>query len=93
MKVIWVISLFLIFTSCLVDCKKREAENVIDKIYTFKELKNRYPKSLNEIGIRETEEGPVYYELKDSTSFIVWYGKSLGESAIYNSNTKEWVND
>jgi len=90
MKVISVISLLLILTSCLVDSKKKQAEEVIDKIYTFKELNSRYPTSLNEIGIKETEEGPIYYELKDSTSFVIWYGKGIGESAVYSSNTKEW---
>ncbi|HXG84427.1 MAG TPA: hypothetical protein VNI84_10400 [Pyrinomonadaceae bacterium] len=48
------------------------------------------PDSLNEIGIEEKEEGPIYYEKESESRYVLWFGKQLGESATFDSDTKEW---
>lgn len=69
---------------------QKEAGEIINKIEEYKALKNQLPSSLTEIGIKETEQGPLYYEKKDSARYIIWYGASLGESVTYDSETKMW---
>ena len=69
---------------------KREGSKLIIKIEKFKNEKGRLPVSLNEIGVKETEEGPLYYDTVDNVNFIVWYGTSLGESVTYHSNSNKW---
>ncbi len=86
-------SLFIFFTSC-VNKKQVEAQKIVSKIYEFKEANARYPNSLDEIGIKEKEEGPIYYMLtEDSANFRVWYGLNLGDSTVYQSKSGEWYGD
>lgn len=70
--------------------KKRQGEEVIQKIEEFKIKNHRLPISLSEIGIRETEEGPIYYNKISETKYKVWFGAELGESVSYDSETKQW---
>ncbi len=60
------------------------------QIEKFRKEKGRLPNSLNEIGIEEKEEGPIYYEKKSESRYVLWFGKELGESVTYDSDTKEW---
>lgn len=72
------------------DSKKRLAKEIIFKIEHYQQVNKKLPASLEEIGITENEEGPVYYEQKAAEEYILWYGQELGESKIYNSKTKRW---
>lgn len=72
--------------------KLRRGNEVIAMVEKFRSEKGRLPNSLSEIGIVETESGSIYYEKKSETKYIVWFGKELGESATYDSDTKEWDN-
>ncbi len=77
-----------IFSSC--DDKQSIAGETILKIERYKARTGHLPKNLTPIGIKETEEGPVYYEKQTDSTYIVRYGLSLGESSTYNSATKTW---
>ncbi|HLM02737.1 MAG TPA: hypothetical protein VK400_16915 [Pyrinomonadaceae bacterium] len=70
--------------------KQKQAIAIIEKIEGFKVKENRLPNSLSEIGVAETEEGPIYYRKISETRYEVWYGTKLGESVTYDSERKTW---
>ena len=70
--------------------KRAMGQKVIAKIEQFQRDQGRLPSSLAEIGIRETESGPIYYEKKEERRYIVWYGTTLGESVTYISEIRKW---
>lgn len=45
--------------------------------------------SLEDIGEKTSEEGPIYYE-KRGDQYLIWFGTTLGESRIYDSKTGKW---
>ena len=89
------IVIILIFT--LLFFRKSEEKSLIDKgnevivkVDSFRNVNKRLPNSLSELGILEKEEGPIYYEKKDSLRYIIWFGTTFGESEIYDSEKKKW---
>ncbi len=72
------------------DSRIKTGNKVVNKIENFRKEKGRTPVSLSEIGIEEKEEGPIYYQRKDETRYILWFGKELGESVVYDSEKKKW---
>lgn len=72
--------------------KLKKGNETVKKIESFKTENGRLPNSLSEIGIAETESGPIYYRKQSETKYIVWFGKTLGESATYDSETQKWDN-
>ncbi len=82
-------NIFLNIASCS-NSEIRQGNEIVSKIEKFKSEKNRLPNNLTELGLVEDEAGPIYYEKKGETKFILWFGKALGESAIYDSDTKQW---
>jgi len=83
----------LAFTIIITGCwgpSKRDASNVaISKIEEFKKVKGRLPDSLSEAGAQDDEGCPCYCKTADD-SYLVWYGTTLGESDIYDSETRKW---
>ena len=78
--------------SCGYGEKLEKGNEVIAKVETYKKEKGRLPNSLSEIGIVEMESGPIYYKKQSETKYVIWFGKELGESATYDSDTKKWEN-
>jgi hypothetical protein len=70
--------------------KIKQGNVVAAKIEKFKIEKGRLPDSLSEIGIVETESGPIYYKKESESKYILWFGKELGESMTYDSDEKQW---
>ncbi len=70
--------------------KIAKGKEVVAKIEKFRNEKGRLPNSLSEVGIAETESGPIYYEKKNESKYILWFGKELGESVVYDSDAKQW---
>lgn len=81
-----------LFSSCSYSDKKliKQGDELVLKIEGFKAEKGYLPNSLEDIGIKETLEGPLFYVKWDSINYMVYFGTSLGESMIYYSDTKEW---
>lgn len=78
---------------CTISCENNHHKlgvEVITKIEDFRKNNHKLPLVLEEIGIKETESGPIYYELKNDSTYIIWYGLTLGESRTYNSATRKW---
>ncbi len=82
----------ILFTAlaCNFDGKIAKGNEVVAKVENFRNEKGRLPNSLTEIGTVETESGPIYYEKKSESKYILWFGKELGESVTYDSDTKQW---
>lgn len=69
-----------------------EGNKIVVKIEDYKQRQGKTPNSLNEIAIKEIEEGPLYYQKIDSTSYMIWFGTTLGKSKTYYSSQKRWEN-
>ena len=67
-----------------------KGSEAVVKIEKFRNEKGRLPNSLSEAGIVETESGPIYYRKESESKYILWFGKELGESVTYDSETKQW---
>ena len=79
------------FSSCDSEPDREEyAKMIIRKVERFEIDNNRLPKNVYEIGVTEMEDSPAFYEKTSDSTFIVWYGLSLGESKTYHSETQEW---
>jgi hypothetical protein len=89
------IYLFIVYLfSCLPNQKKKKiiGNEIIMKIEYYQQTNNKLPNSLLDVGVEELEESAIFYEKKDSAHYIIYYGTSLGETMIYDSNKKIWEN-
>lgn len=68
----------------------KQGNEIVFKIEHYKNVNGKLPISLTEINIEEKLEGPIYYELKGSSRYILWFGTTLGESITYDSEQKKW---
>lgn len=92
--IIFFFFLAFIFTLCFSDQEEvtllMKGDDIIKRINDFKSKKGYLPLSLEDIGVKDTEEGPIFYELLDSLNYSVHFGTSLGESKIYYSDSQKW---
>jgi len=72
----------------------QQGNEFVKKIEQYKEVNNRLPASLSDVGIVVKDEAnpPIYYERRDSIHYTVWFGTTLGESKIYYSDSRKWEN-
>jgi hypothetical protein len=83
--------LFLSFAlACSTQSKRNQGDEIIAKVEQFKIREKRLPKSLDEVGVRESEEGPIFYRQLSESRYELWYGTTLGESVTYDSDRKTW---
>jgi hypothetical protein len=68
----------------------RQANKVIASVNSFQSRNGRLPNTLADMGLEDSESGPVYYRKTSDRTYIVWFGTVLGESATYESSTKKW---
>ncbi|SFS81213.1 hypothetical protein SAMN04488006_0165 [Lutibacter maritimus] len=86
--------MFIGLYSCEFKNDRQEyAEMLIAKVETFKKTNNRLPKNVSELGLTEKMDSPAFYQMETNTTYIVWYGLSVGESKIYKSSTKKWTKE
>jgi hypothetical protein len=94
-QIAWIItfSSLLVFACSLVNRDARlkdQGNKIVAKIDAFNNKNKRLPNSLSEIGIEEKLEGPIYYQKVTDTKYVVWFGKELGESETFDSDTRQW---
>jgi len=82
---------FAIFSCSVENDREKYAKAIIEKVEKFKTEKNRLPKNVSEIGLTELEDSKAFYEKKTDSTYIVYFGLSLGESKTYNSSTRKWT--
>ena len=83
----FVVILGIVTVKLLPDSKRDLAERVITQIRNYQFRNGYLPESLDQLGLVESNEGPVFYERVDRHNFIVYYGTSLGESEVYTSES------
>ena len=91
--IIKILTFILLFglNSCEFNNEQQEyAEMLIEKIETFKQVNNRLPKDVSELGLTEKMDSPAFYQVQPDSTYMVWYGLSVGESKVYRSSTKKW---
>lgn len=71
----------------------QEGDVIVQKVEHYRQTNGRLPENLREMGLPESEGGPLYYDKsKDGQNYTVSFGTALGESTTYHSETKEWRN-
>ena len=68
----------------------RRANKVIAAVNSYQAKNGRLPESLSEVGIEDPDSLDVYYRKTSDSTYVVWFGTVLGESAAYESSTKSW---
>ena len=63
------------------------------KVIQYQKEHGHLPNSSNDFGIEETMTGPVHYQKQTDSTFILYFGRNLGESMIYHPETDEWISD
>jgi hypothetical protein len=92
-----VFGMVLLSVLLVLGCKTREqrlladGNALIERINAFQRANHRLPENLGELGIAETEEGPLYYQKISSERYTVHFGTTVGESMIYRSDRRAWV--
>ena len=95
-RIIKILTLVLLFGlySCEFNNERQDyAEMLIEKIETFKTKNNRLPKDLSELGLIEKMDSPAFYQIQTDSTYMVWFGLSIGESKVYRSATKKWTEE
>ena len=85
--------LYLMVLINIVSCKDVKFEyslQLIEQIEQYKKEKKKLPLNLDEIGIQEKENSPAFYEKESDSTYIIWYGTTLGESKTYYSKSQKW---
>ena len=73
--------------------RQDHAEMLIEKVETFKKANNRLPKDVSELGLTEKMDSPAFYQMETDSTYMVWYGLSVGESKVYRSSTEKWTEE
>jgi hypothetical protein len=92
MKKFFLFILFPFVFSCI-DNREKIGEEIYGKIIQYQKTNGRLPDGLNEIGVEEKMEGPIYYQKQTDSTFIIYCGGGLGESIVFDPNTKKWKSD
>lgn len=69
-----------------------EGNILIEKIENFRKDNGRLPDKMEEIGYESLMGGinTLFYIKYSDLNYTISFGTTLGESIIYNSNTKQW---
>lgn len=87
---VFLFSLLYFFNKFKIDKLIQKGNYIVTKIEIFRQDKKKLPTSIEDVGIKETMEGPIYYQIIDDNTYELSFGLDLGESAVYNSDTKKW---
>lgn len=87
-RLLIVISMLVLAVGC--NYAERNASNeIVARVERFKRTTGRLPEALSDIGLKQNESCPCYCKTGND-SYMVWYGTAVGESATYDSRTKQW---
>jgi len=93
MKKIFIVPFFLLFIFSCGEKRDKIGEDIYMKIIQYRKSNGHLPDKLNDIGIKEKMEGPIYYQKQTDSTFIIYYSGGLGESMVFDPKTKEWNSD
>jgi MFS family permease len=69
----------------------RRGNSVIVHIEAYQRTHGRIPDHLTDLGLREDERGPLYYDRKDQ-HYLLWFAEG-SNSFGYESRTRRWTVD
>jgi hypothetical protein len=92
-KILTIVLLIGIYSCEFKNDRQEYAEMLIEKVEKFKKTNNRLPKDVTELGLNEKMDSPAFYEMETDSTYIVWYGLSVGESKVFKSSTKKWTEE
>lgn len=100
-KIILLVSLlFISFFIAIIWLRNNENNNyekrgafLIKKIETYRQIENRLPKTLKELGVEEPMNDGPYYEKTDSLNYKVFFNIGFDNSKVYYSKTKNWKDE
>ncbi len=69
---------------------KSQAQPFIAAAESYRARHGEYPDSLPIPATPEHPDGELFYQREPDGSYIIWYGATLGESTIYDSNAGHW---
>lgn len=93
MKKTIIIFFLSIFISSCTDKREKIGEDIYLKIVQYQKTNGCLPSKLDDVGVEEKMEGPIYYQKQTDSTFIIYYGGGLGESIVFDPLTKEWKSD
>lgn len=67
-----------------------EGNKIIEQIENYKTIHGKWPDSLEDIGIPETDQGPFFYTNYGNKYTIYFAVMGVGESMLYSSDRREW---
>jgi hypothetical protein len=66
----------------------RDSQPVQAALEAYRQQHSSYPESLLAANIPEPDE--LYYRRETDGSYILWFGKGLGESVTFHSRDAKW---
>ncbi|MCT4636277.1 MAG: hypothetical protein N4A72_01095 [Bacteroidales bacterium] len=69
----------------------KQGNILVEKVEEYKQQYNKLPKTITDLNIKESMGTGPYYELIDSTKYIVYFNIGFDNTFIYSPNTKEWI--
>lgn len=67
-----------------------KGNNIIATVEIYRKEHGRLPNSLRELGLPETEKGPIFYEKRGNTDYVVYFNFGFDEIKAYHSDTQKW---
>ncbi|WP_276168314.1 hypothetical protein [Zobellia alginiliquefaciens] len=92
-KILTIVLLIGLYSCEFKNDRKEYAEMLIEKVEKFKKINNRLPKDVTELGLTEKMNSPAFYQMETDSTYMVWYGLSVGESKVFRSSTKKWTEE
>ena len=72
---------------------ERRGQVLIDKVEAFRQVEKRLPENVEELGLEEETNQGLYYEKRDSASYVVFFNLGFDNTKIYYSDKKEWKDE
>ena len=91
---VFLVSTCSVLVACHPNLKRQHmAKQIIVEIEAYRDRTGQLPPDLEAIGEISSDQGPIYYQPDfENQTYIVSYGLSLGESAYYKSESRQWIN-
>ncbi len=67
----------------------RDGNLIVKRVELLRKAQGRLPNSLEEMNLNGLSD-QVFYQKTDAKHYEVWFSIALGESEVYDSNTKQW---
>ncbi len=72
----------------------KEGDALVQKVENYRAINGSLPISIEQLGIKVIDETnpPLYYEKRDSISYVIWFSMGAEEIKAYYSKSQKWEN-